>query len=227
MKSKRIVLSLLFLALIFTGCDDTPPAPEAADTRDAVPVATSSHEPGTLPARGLILRAVPKSEGLSSDRRFAFAEAILKAPSWSKAHVRTQALMNSISTPDADVTASVFMLEVWLLPTREVTPELLGATAFYVDLLLEHESPQAAVLAPAFRRLEGHWPAKRLAEARAAAVRAAERDLVEFGRVDCEDCSGARLLEALERARPQNNEFSYYTRTHDATRALRAALASQ
>ena len=50
----------------------------------------------------------------------------------------------------------------------------LGVLSHHVDIMIKHQNPQAMLIAPALRRLEGYWPEARIQEAARIASHAGE-----------------------------------------------------
>jgi hypothetical protein len=123
---------------------------------------------------------------------------------WQQAHQEVRALLERhIDHPFAylfEQTAASHLLEARLLPAAETSTEYRDAVAYYTDLLLKNEHPDASVLLPALRKLEGHQSAAKQQAATEAAIGYA-RALLE--REPCEACLPGAAFDDIKDSRQQ------------------------
>lgn len=97
-------------------------------------------------------------------------------------------------------TATSQMLETRLLPASETSTEYRNAVAYYTDLLLKNEHPDASVILPALHKLEGRQSAAKQQAATEAAIGYA-RALLE--REPCEACLPGANFDDIKDSRQQ------------------------
>jgi hypothetical protein len=106
----------------------------------------------------------------------AFAEAARASSDWRvvDAAVRAAAAEPSgVRREIREAAAAAFMLELYLLP-GEAAASRQDAIAYHVNRLVEHRSPQLALIEEAVGRLDGYWSAERRERVRAQATEAAQ-----------------------------------------------------
>ncbi len=153
----------------------------------------------------------------SLDELDSFQRLADEAETWRKAHEAIQnRLDRSSPIPQfrREQMAGHVMLTTWLNEEGDIPPEKQEALAFYTDLMIKNESPQAVEISKALARLEGHWDSERIAEAAetvATAARQHRSSTIDLGqnapKIETAD-SGyqRRLQEALSDLREMSQQ---------------------
>lgn len=224
---------LLASFLLLAGCDDTI-APKPAKTLDGInhTFASGIPEEANPPA----VAELPPEERRKLHRQFlnnmrAFRKAALSASSWREADRRTRALLKE-SSPYAqymrEQLAADWMLKRWLLE-GDSSPQKQEAVAFYTNLMLENQNPQAQIIQPALQQLKGKWSEKRIAKAASATTRRAKKfmqgEAYQLAREsELETAQNLRAQESQKALRNSSNH--HHLRLTEAIDQLEAMSAS-
>lgn len=188
---KTLSRALLSLPLVLTGCQAEAPVAESDQLSPAVGFSYY-----TAPQEGVALtrEEMAAQAKASTELMRAFAQAA-ELGDWQSVerHVRAAAAQESALPPSArEQAAAAFMLDLYLLKGN-ATPEKQEAIAYHTERLVAHGSPEAARIADALDKLEGHWPE---AKRRDLAARAASNATAYLAkRAECDGCSFEQVLE--------------------------------
>lgn len=178
----------------------------------------------------------PEAMPTTPDQRRAMGEAsifslretsrVLRTSStWQEANARLRDLADEQSDPlrrrFVESTSAYRMLTLDAL-TDDPSPEALDAVGHHVEALVRHQSLEMPLIVDTLDRLEGHWPAERIARTAAAALATVEEHAAR--RAACDGCSSRTLSPKIESA-TRENRATYDARSAEAIDRLRA-LAS-
>lgn len=204
---------VLFLGLgVLTGCTQ-----EATVAQDAAPSTNPDFFVPLFAPEGerysvQLAKATTETERTRLNEAYSEAaeishearQIITRTTDWRQAHAQVKPLLDRYAGhPFAyffEQTAASQMLEARLLNAPETATDYLDALAWYTELLLRNEHPDASILLPALRKLEGHQGAAKNQAATEAAIGYA-RALLE--REPCEACLPGASFDEIKDSRQQ------------------------
>lgn len=140
----------------------------------------------------------------SIDARIEFSAIIGASATWQEAHA---AIQDALATPAdqpsylREQMASVLFLRSRLLDAPS-SPERTEALATYLDMLVEHRTPDGALLVALLGEMDGYWPDERVTETAKQSLIGPETFLAK--RLNCEDCP-----DVLERLSKRHNDEQF------------------
>ena len=215
----RPIVLLLALLLIVSGCHDSPTEP-VKEPPNPTPVQTLAYgAPVDLDSDENDFSSTEVLEAVNTTA-ITMHRASAEADDWKAADEAIRQLVHTSEPPGffREQIAGHVMLTDWLLDA-EASDEVIAATARYVDLMIENQSPQATTLLPALQRLEGHWTVQRIRQAATVAAEAATAKAQKS--LQCTDCSIDQLRAQLPDNIQDAREHRAYKRLHAAAQ-LRA-----
>jgi hypothetical protein len=163
------------------------------------------------------IRALGRDIGHVSRVMQSFHRIAAEASSWRAADRQIQAHLSATDTSSVpryireQSAAGAMFRNVfidWTTPLTDAQRDVLGD---YVQLLAENQNPEAALVLPALRQLEGHWADRHVASTADAIAKAADRAYKAPSRPD--DTTGTPTIDA-----------DYVLQVADSLRALRDRL---
>ena len=227
-RKTELVGLALFMAFVLMGCREQPGSGFDEEPPAELQLA-SVLEYGTVEGAqtdATLSDSAAMQELKEQQEAFIAFRVAAKTTDWKQADENVRALLDSpspVARHYREQNAADVMLREWLVG-GEPTEERLKAMAFYVDLLVKNESPQSALILPALKQLDGHWPETRVAEAASVAAHAAE-DLVAR-KTSCENCAAKQLQDALPRQIQSEHDLHLH-QTLEAAEELRAISRSE
>lgn len=220
----------LFVLATFPGCSDAfkeAPSPEGkTQSQAALSTVVKYGRPADTPTQFEFEKADSvklAQKRLKMTKQFnedfsRFVGAIKTAESWKEANRKARSLLEKSSPVPQyhrEQSAANVMLKEWLTNGSE-TPAKQKATAFYTDLLVKNNSPQAATVVRSLQRLRGHWSDARIAQAARSTVQEASATL----RQETADRQEKLKASMPETFRSSQEKHLYQTR--DAIAQLKA-----
>lgn len=204
----HVIVVISSIMATFTGCQTRTaqePVPEREREINFVPIHTpddknplEGRNPSTLPSGEL--EAIQNEEVQSTLFSFKIDSAITGAKNWEAAdrvvRDRLEGIRNLRFAYKVEQVAANRMLSTWLLK-GDRSDGKDQAVAFYTELLLRNNHPDAAVIGDALEILQKHWPKERISDAAAKTVRNAQAYLQKN---PCKPCLEGMIVseEALD-----------------------------
>lgn len=171
---KQTLLFALALLLALGGCNSPEVASPSADAESS-PVRFSSMTPHWVKPEHAADIGMRSQVGGDASMAFYEAAEALEQPDWQAMDSMVRAYREGVAPEHRYMVDQFFAREMLSLLDEQCYAGCEAARAFYVELLLTSEHPDAAALEHYVGRLEGYWPADRVAEARRQSAAAARQ----------------------------------------------------